>query len=171
MEKKEFAFENEYIKIINPSREMEKEIADILKENSSKGISGTVSLYQILNKLAIPIDDMYDFSKYSIDEFIEMTKEPHYYDGFIDILNVIQLIGNNATYHELQYIALGLRQQKIELLLNLIRSESQGIGDLAKEVFVAQKEEEKMSRLASEYERCRKIRHEIEEKYPNGDDN
>ena len=54
MERKEFAFENDYVKIINPTKDMEIEIVSILKNTDLSEDSGIVSAYHILNKLCIP---------------------------------------------------------------------------------------------------------------------
>lgn len=166
MERKEFAFENDYIKLINPTKEMEVEMLELIRENQSNGDDGVATSYYILRKLCIPKVDDYDFNKYSLEEFREMVKEAHCYNGLTEILNEVAIISSQITIHELQYIILGLRHERVNALLKIIKEESDGLGDLSKEVYLAEKENKKMKEFASEYKKNRLIKKEIEAMYP-----
>ena len=91
-----------------------------------------------------------------------MVEEAHYYDGLHEILNEVYLIGSQITIHELQYIVMGLRKEKVNALLKIIKEESEGLGELSKEISLAEKESEKMKKLASEYKKNAKIKKEVE---------
>lgn len=166
MERKEFAFENDYIKLINPTKEMEVEILELIRENQSNRDDGVATSYYILRKLCIPKVNDYDFNKYSLEEFKEMLKEAHCYKGLTEIMNEVAIISSQITIHELQYVVLGVRQQKVNALLKIIQEESEGFGELSKEMYLAEKENKKMKELASEYKKNRLIKKEIEAMYP-----
>lgn len=162
MERKEFAFENDYVKIINPTKEVEMEIVSILKNTDLSEDSGIVSAYHILNKLCIPKNEKYDFSKYSIDEFLEMAKEAHLYDGLQEIINATALISSNATIHELQYMALGLKNQRIQMLLSMIQDETGALNELGKEIYYDNKENKKNRELVDLYKEKREMKKQID---------
>lgn len=162
MEKKDFAFENEYVKIIKPTKEIEKEIVAILKDSNVKEDNGIMAAYYILNKLCVAKNEEYDFSKYSLEEFEEMIKEIHLYDGLQEIINAVSLISSDATIHELQYTALGIKSQRIQLLVQLIKEESESLGGLSKELYFAEKERKNMEKLVDAYREKRMLRKEIE---------
>lgn len=159
VERKEFNFENSYVKIINPDKEQEKEIVRILRECEGDGVK---SAHNVLKMLCVPKDDRYDFTKYSTEEFKSMVEEAHMYDGFQDIINIAALISNDATIHELQYISLSLKKQRTELLMSIITKESEGLGLLAKEMYYEEKELKHIRRLADAYKEKREIQKEIE---------
>ena len=159
MERKEFKFENNYVKIINPNKEQEKEIVEILRECEGDGVK---SAHNILKMICVPKDDRYDFTKYSLEEFKSMYEESHMYDGLLDIVNEAALISNDATIHELQYISLSLKKQRTELLMSIITKESEGLGLLAKEMYYEEKEMKHIERLADAYKEKRRIQKEIE---------
>ena len=162
MEGKEFAFENDYVKIINPTKDMEIEIVSILKNTDLSEDSGIVSAYHILNKLCIPKNEKYDFSKYSIDEFLRIAKEAHLYDGLQEIINATALISSNATIHELQYMALGLKNQRIQMLLSMIQDETGALNKLGKEIYYDNKENKKNMELADIYKEKREMKKQID---------
>lgn len=161
MERKEFAFENDYVKIINPTKDMEIEIVSILKNTDLSEDSGIVSAYHILNKLCIPKNEKYDFSKCSIDEFLKIAKEAHLYDGLQEIINATALISSNATIHELQYMALGLKNQRIQMLLSMIQDETGALNELGKEIYYDNKENKKNRELADLYKEKREMKKQI----------
>ena len=162
MERKEFAFENDYVKIINPTKDMEIEIVSILKNTDLSEDSGIVSAYHILNKLCIHKNEKYDFSKYSIDEFLKIAKEAHLYDGLQEIINATALISSNATIHELQYMALGLKNQRIQMLLSMIQDETGALNELGKEIYYDNKENKKNRELADLYREKREMKKQID---------
>ena len=161
MEKREFAFENEFVKIINPTKEVEKEIIEMLRQNKSGVNDGVSSAYYILNRLCIPKVEGYDFSKYSLEEFRKMVNEIHCYKGFQEIMNEAAIIGTEITIRELQYTMLGLKQQRLEVLLEIIKEDSEGLKELGKELYQAKKESEKMKEMASKYKEKRLIEREV----------
>ena len=171
MEKKEFAFENDYVKLKNPTKEEETEIIELIKENKSANDDGIATSYHILKKLCIPKVNDYDFNKYSLEEFKEMLKEAHCYKGLTEIMNEVAIISSQITIHELQYIVLGIRQQKVNALLKIIQEESEGFGELSKEMYLAEKENKKMKEFADEYRKNRLIKKEIESMNFDGADN
>ena len=162
MERKEFAFENDYVKIINPTKDMEIEIVSILKNTDLSEDSGIVSAYHILNKLCIPKNEKYDFSKCSVDEFLKIAKEAHLYDGLQEIINATALISSNATIHELQYMALGLKNQRIQMLLSMIQDETGALNELGKEIYYDNKENKKNRELADLYKEKREMKKQID---------
>ena len=162
MERKEFAFENDYVKIINPTKDMEIEIVSILKNTDLSEDSGIVSAYHILNKLCIPKNEKYDFSKCSVDEFLRIAKEAHLYDGLQEIINATALISSNATIHELQYMALGLKNQRIQMLLSMIQDETGALNELGKEIYYDNKENKKNRELADLYREKREMKKQID---------
>lgn len=162
MERKEFAFENDYVKIINPTKDMEIEIVSILKNTDLSEDSGIVSAYHILNKLCIPKNEKYDFSKCSVDEFLKIAKEAHLYDGLQEIINATALISSNATIHELQYMALGLKNQRIQMLLSMIQDETGALNELGKEIYYDNKENKKNRELADLYREKREMKKQID---------
>ena len=162
MERKEFAFENDYVKIINPTKDMEIEIVSILKNTDLSEDSGIVSAYHILNKLCIPKNEKYDFSKYSVDVFLKIAKEAHLYDGLQEIINATALISSNATIHELQYMALGLKNQRIQMLLSMIQDETGALNELGKEIYYDNKENKKNRELADLYREKREMKKQID---------
>lgn len=171
MERKEFAFENEYVKLKNPTRKEEAEIIELIKENKSINDDGIATSYHILKKLCVPKMDNYDFSKYSLEEFKEMLKEAHCYRGLTEIMNEVAIIGSQITIHELQYVVLGIRQEKVDALLKIIQEESEGFGELSKEMYLSEKENKKMKEFADEYKKNRLIKKEIDAMNIDGDGN
>ena len=171
MEKKEFAFENDYVKLKNPTKEEETEIIELIKENKSANDDGIATSYYILQKLCIPKMYGYDFNECSLEEFKNMVEEAHYYDGLTEILNEVAIISSQITIHELQYVVLGIRHQKVNALLKIIQEESEGFGELSKEMYLAEKENKKMKELADEYRKNRLIKKEIESMNSDGADN
>jgi hypothetical protein len=161
MDRKEFAFENDYVKIINPTKEQEQEITEVLKKYAKEDDNGVVSAYHILCKLSIPKDDKYDFSKYSIEEFTGICEEIHMYDGMQEILNEVALISTDITIHELQYIALGLKHQRIQLLMSVIEDETNNLNELGREIYNDKKEINKLKELSDVYKEKRKIQKEV----------
>ena len=162
IERKEFVFENDFVKLKKPTKEQEKEIIDLIKDNGLDLKDGIETAYYILKKLCVPKMYGYDFNEYSLEEFKNMVEEAHYYDCLHEILNEVYLIGSQITIHELQYIVMGLRQEKINALLKIIKEESEGLGELSKEISLAEKENKKMKKLASEYKKNAKIKKEVE---------
>ena len=107
-------------------------------------------------------NEKYDFSKYSVDEFLKIAKEAHLYDGLQEIINATALISSNATIHELQYMALGLKNQRIQMLLSMIQDETGALNELGKEIYYDNKENKKNRELADLYREKREMKKQID---------
>ena len=159
MERKEFYYENEHIQIINPTMDQDHTISELLKTYKEDNIA---SLYEILNVVCIPKNDKYDFSKYTLEEFKNIISEIHMYEGLQEIFNTLAMLSNDVAARNLQYILLGLKNQKMEFLMSLITEESESLNELAREKMLDDKEETKLSDLTNVYKEKRRLRKEIE---------
>lgn len=149
IEKKEYLFENEFIKIISPDIDLQQTIAENIKKLKELKRDELQGVFYVMKKLIIAKDDRYDFNQYTFEQFKEMMDEAHLYEGLQEISAAITLALQDIMMVDLQMTALAMKDLKIKLLVELIKSEADGIKELQSAIAESRKGKEEVDDIVA----------------------
>lgn len=149
IEKREFLFENEFIKIISPDPDLQQTIAENIKRLKELQIDDLQGMFYVMKKLIIAKDDRYDFNQYTFEQFKEMVDEVHLYEGLQEITNAITLALQDIMMVDLQMTALAMKDLKVKLLVELIKNEAEGVKELQSAIMESRKGKEEVDRITA----------------------
>lgn len=117
LKKIEYLYEDENLKIKNPTKEEREEIRNKSKEYDENTLGDSEELmYYLFKKLIIPTNKDYDFSLYTIDEFIKIIENPHEYKNMETIANTIGMLLQDIIINYLQGSIISIKEQTLKLL-------------------------------------------------------
>ena len=148
--RKEFQFENEFVKIINPGVELQKELGEKIKNEKDT----TTKIFIALQHLIIPKSEHYDFKTYSLEEFKIMFEEVELYQGLEEIVMAITLAMADIVYKNLQRTNIALSKYKNDLATLSVENQLREVVSFVDDIQKAKKKEE----VAERIDRIRKER-------------
>lgn len=148
IERKEYLFENEFVKIINPTMELQRIIAETIKELKAQDKDEVNGIYYVLKKLVIAKDSRYDFSKYTLNQFKEMMEEVELYEGLQQITNAVALATQDIILVDLQMTAMAIKDAKMKALLEVIQNDTNDIMKLNTSIEQSKKEKREVKRIS-----------------------
>lgn len=117
LKKIEYLYEDENLKIKNPTKEEREEIQNKVNKSNEDVLNGSSELmYYLFKKLITPINKDYDFSLYTIEEFNQIIENPHEYKNMETIANTIGILLSDIITNYLQGSIISIRKQTMKIL-------------------------------------------------------
>lgn len=119
LERKEFLYETNEYKIKVPTKSEMKKIYDnisALTEKNNILIDDSEVLFFLFKEIVVPIDDKYDFNKYTLKEFIEITSDNiTQYEEMNEIQFYVSKILSNIMTDSYREMLLQIEEARVEI--------------------------------------------------------